>query len=423
MSSETSNVVIDGVAYEAVRVEMRSTKPWATIDRAPGSYREELLQRSGPVSLWTLNSGVVAYVTDKHRPYSVIDGVATIAITGYLTNDAWWWDETEYGKIKAEIATAMADPEVRGVLLDIDSPGGEVTNAFETRDEIVALARKPIWAAANMVAYSGAYLMATVAERIYSPAITGGVGSIGVYCGHVDVSDALKQQGVKVTLVSAGEGKTDGNPYEPLSDKARDDMQAEVMRLYGEFVDRVAAARPIEVEDVVALGAYIYTGKDAVVGGLADKVGSIEDAHADMVAYLNEKQFSVSMAATAAVPIHKPKEALSMTEPQAAVAEKALPVDVEKLAADAKAEGRAERDTELVEIQQLCVIFGKPELAAAFTDKTVIEVRDAFLSERATEDEATTTDGSITANMGLDADIDSVVKECDKIAAKMKGGR
>jgi len=158
------------------------------------------------------------------RPYAFQDGVAVVDIAGILANEpslfeAVFLGATAYGQILDEVEQAVADPEVRGILLRINSPGGDSDNAFKTAVAINRLAKeRPIWAVADNSVFSAAYLLATSAEKIYVPEFTGGVGSVGVYAEHVDWSEYNRKLGVKVTYIAEGEGKTDGNPNEPLSD-------------------------------------------------------------------------------------------------------------------------------------------------------------------------------------------------------------
>jgi len=107
-------------------------------------------------------------------------------------------------------------------------------------------------------AYSAAYLLASQANRIYCSPVSGGVGSIGVFCTHFDLSGALEGAGIKVTLVSAGKGKTDGNPYEPLSETALADMKQYVGYLYGEFVGAISRGRGLATAGIVEYGGACF---------------------------------------------------------------------------------------------------------------------------------------------------------------------
>ena len=152
---------------------------------------------------------------------------------------------------------------VRGILLDVDSPGGEVGGLFDLVTRIRALKAAsgiPLWAVANEDALSAAYAIVSAADRIYVTQ-TGEVGSIGVVAAHVDESGADAQAGLSWSFVFAGQQKVDGNAHEPLSQRARDTIQADVDRLYGEFCALVAANRDLTVEAVRGTQAAIYRGE------------------------------------------------------------------------------------------------------------------------------------------------------------------
>jgi signal peptide peptidase SppA len=203
--------------------------------------------------------------------------VAVIPILGTITQRGSWFGASTEGTANA-LRNALADGS-RAIVLEIDSPGGEVYGV----DELATLIRasrggKPIVAVANALAASAAYYIASQAdELLVTP--SGEVGSIGVYGGHEDWSGALDQMGIVVTLISAGEGKVDGNPFEALSDEARADMQASVDRYYGMFTTAVAKGRKVSVDTVrSSWKAKVYGAKEAVAIGMADSVGTIDDA-------------------------------------------------------------------------------------------------------------------------------------------------
>ncbi|MGB9610733.1 MAG: S49 family peptidase, partial [Bryobacteraceae bacterium] len=236
--------------------------------------REEVLRLFGAKPL-LIEATKLDAVYGPRRPYALQDGVAIVDISGVLANEpslaeAILFGATAYGQILDEVEQAVQDPEVRAVLLRVNSPGGDSENAFETAAALAELARqKPLWAVADNSMFSAAYLLATAAERIYVPEFTGGAGSIGVYAEHLDWSEFNRKLGVKVTYIAEGEGKVDGNPNEPLSDSARAALEAEVGRLYGLFVEAVAGGRGLRPEAVRRLGAALKYGPDAVAAGLA----------------------------------------------------------------------------------------------------------------------------------------------------------
>ncbi|TNC93395.1 MAG: periplasmic serine protease [Stygiobacter sp.] len=155
---------------------------------------------------------------------------------------------------------------------------------FDLVDHIQAIRSqcgKPIWAVADEAALSAAYAIACTADRLYVTQ-TGEIGSIGVVAIHVDESAADAQAGRAWSFIHAGASKVDGNPHQPLSDTARATLQADVDALYGKFTALVAERRRISPDAVRATEAAVYRGDQAVVAGLADKVGTLRVALADL---------------------------------------------------------------------------------------------------------------------------------------------
>jgi len=217
------------------------------------------------------------------KPYQVTpDGIAVIGVSGTLVKRSSWMDAwsglQSYEMIRGELRDAVADPRIRGILFDVDSPGGEVGGLFDLAGDIFAARQnKPVYALANDAAFSAAYAIASSAERVFVTS-TGGVGSIGVIAVHVDQSSFDEKAGRKYTAVFAGAKKNDFNPHEPLSDSARDDLQMEIDRLYDMFVATVARSRGLKPALIRNTEAGLFWGEKAISAGLADQVGSFDDA-------------------------------------------------------------------------------------------------------------------------------------------------
>jgi signal peptide peptidase SppA len=219
----------------------------------------------------------------------VANGVAILPIVGSLVNRGAWIGANSglvsYEGIAAQLREAEADTEVRAILLDIDSPGGEVTGMFATANLVRAVNEvKPVLAFVNDVAASAAYGIASAAsEIIVSP--TSMVGSIGVVLTHLDRSGELEDRGVKPTLIHAGAHKVDGHPFGPLSDAVRADLQAEVLKIYDQFVGLVAEGRAgrISAAAIRATEARTYLGADAIAQGLADRMASLDEVIAALL--------------------------------------------------------------------------------------------------------------------------------------------
>lgn len=220
--------------------------------------------------------------------YQIISGAAVIPVFGTLIQRGSWLSSmsglTSYGWIREEVAAAADDSNVSAIVLEIDSPGGEVSGAFDLADFIRATREqsgKPIVAVANEAAFSAAYLIAAACDRIVLPR-TAGVGSIGVIALHCDMSAADKMAGLKVTAVYAGERKNDFTPHAPLSTEARAALQTEIDRVYGLFAGTVARFRGIAETAVRATEAGLLFADDAVDAGLADQIGTLDDAIASL---------------------------------------------------------------------------------------------------------------------------------------------
>ncbi len=214
------------------------------------------------------------------RPYTVRSGSLVIPVSGVLLKDFPYTLKgivTGYEYIGAALSRGLADPEVGRIVLDIDSPGGLVGGLFDLADRVYyARSEKPIVAVANEHAYSAAYAIASAASEI-TVARTGGVGSVGVVVTHVDVSKALENEGVRVTFVHAGKRKVDGNPYQALSERARNSIQSRVNAIYDIFVATVARNRGIGEEAVRQTEAAIFLPREAIEVGFADRIGSLDE--------------------------------------------------------------------------------------------------------------------------------------------------
>jgi signal peptide peptidase SppA len=343
--------------------------------------------------------------------FTVTDtGIATIPISGTLVRRHDWVSAasglTSYEHIRAAVEDAVTDPRVQALLLDIDSPGGEVAGLFDLVDFLSEARQiKPVWAVANDQAYSAAYGIASACERIYTTR-SGGVGSVGVIAVHLDSSGADRAQGLAYTVFRAGRYKAEHNSYEPLTDHARQTMQDELDRLYALFAGQVARNRGLTLDQVARQEAQVYRGPAGVEQHLADAVGTLEQARADLEGQLQQPQRpkwpGMVTAATAA---HSPQEDDMPTTtphpiPAAASADDAPPVanvaaavspdppalDEAQVRAEAVAADRAYQK----EVRELCHLAGRVELADAFIERQLAceHVRAALLEQQAAEDEA-----------------------------------
>ncbi len=260
-----------------------AAEPWAIQREKLGILADVLVGRA--VGEAFLPGEMAAAISDA-RAASVakIDGaVALISVDGVLAQKMDMMSAmsggTSYSALKASLHSALANEDVKAVVLDIDSPGGAVPGADELATEMRRLrGNKPIIAQVNSLAASAAYWLASSADEIVVTP-SGKAGSIGVYTAHDDVSVALARRGVKRTYISAGRYKVEGNETEPLGEEALAHIQESVNRSYGRFIDAVAAGRGVArstVEDRFGQGRVFYA-EELVDRGMADRIATLDE--------------------------------------------------------------------------------------------------------------------------------------------------
>lgn len=260
------------------------------------------------------------------RGYRVVDGVAVISAMGGLVHRTKLAADSSlligYNDLAADLEDALAKADVHAIALVFDSPGGEVSGAFELAERIYAArGRKPIVAVADGMAASAAYLAASAADEVVLTN-TSYVGSIGVVMRHVDFSRALANDGITVSHIFAGEHKIDGNPYQPLPDAVRAALQADIEGLYQMFVQAVAKHRGLSEQAVRDTRAGVYRGVAAVAARLADRIGTVDAVVAELAARRNH-----AVAAAVGLSLQSTGISMSQASANAAAAAPAAPAD------------------------------------------------------------------------------------------------
>jgi signal peptide peptidase SppA len=213
-----------------------------------------------------------------------LDGIAVIPVLGTLVRRSSYLCAasglTSYHDIEAMAEQSFADQEVRAVLLEIDSSGGEAGGVFDLAQHLRQLAQtsgKPLWAIADEAALSAAYAIAAAADRLWLTR-TAEVGSIGVVAVHVDESVADIKAGLNYTFLHAGAHKVDGHPHAPLPAPVAADIQADIEQLHEQFIALVAGFRRVTVDAIRDTEARVYRGEAALQAGLADQIGTRAEA-------------------------------------------------------------------------------------------------------------------------------------------------
>ncbi|MFB6346525.1 MAG: signal peptide peptidase SppA [bacterium] len=170
---------------------------------------------------------------------------------------------------------------VKGLLIDVNSPGGAVAPSQELSDAVQRFAStgKPVVASVRSLGASGAYYVASSADTIVAnPGSL--VGSIGVIMQFMQVSDLMKKVGVDYRVVKSGEFKDLGSPFRDMKPKERAVLRTLIMDVYDQFLNHILENRQElsrEQLEKIADGR-VFTGKQALEKNLIDATGSRRDA-------------------------------------------------------------------------------------------------------------------------------------------------
>ncbi len=229
---------------------------------------------------------------DRERPYHVTDGVAVLPVSGTMVHKYGhlkpYSGMTGYDGIIMRLAEAINDPSIKGILLDMDTPGGEVSGCFDAAAKIRSMVKeggKPLWAIADDMACSAGMAIASAADRrlITQSAV---MGSVGVVMAHTSHAGHLKEKGIEVTLIHSGSHKVSGNPYEALSKEDLASFQASTDRLRGEFAQLISDNMGLSKETVLGTEAAVYRGQEAIDIGFADQLVNGNEAIAIFADFL-----------------------------------------------------------------------------------------------------------------------------------------
>ena len=219
---------------------------------------------------------------DNSHTVSVRDDVAVVPVVGPIFRYGGLFSAisgaTSIEVVARDFQTALDDPDVRAILLHVDSPGGEVSGVGEFADMIYAArGRKPITAYVSDLGASAAYWIASATDRVVV-AETAAVGSIGVVAA---MKDPAKHDTREIEFVSSQSPK---KRADITTEGGRAQVQAVVDAIADVFVGTVARNRGVSVETVLRrYGAGgILIGRQAVEAGLADQLGSFEGTLRDL---------------------------------------------------------------------------------------------------------------------------------------------
>lgn len=365
----------------------------------------------------------------------VDEGVAIITIDGSLVNRGAWIGAssglTSYEGLSAQLAEVAQRDDVKALILDVNSPGGEAGGVHSLGVQLRALREtKCVVAVVNDTACSGAYWIAAQASEIVISE-TSSVGSIGVIVLHLNRAGELAQKGIAPTLVMSGDHKADGHSLGPLPEAVKAEWKSTIDAMRSMFAAEVAAGRGEKLTAAAALEteARIFYGRAAIKAGLADKVGTFEAALADL-----KRRRPLRAAATTTQPTGKGTR-MSAENENTITAEAHATAVTEATKAGATAErGRikaimtceaaAERPALARQIALETDLA--PEAAATILGATAVETKPGIksLAERAKETAEPGMDAGATGAApggNADAQVDAEARR-KRVIARVSGG-
>ena len=254
-----------------------------------GHYSPEEIKARLEEHATHLDRGVLHVAAAGGTAQGARGAVAVIPLVGTVVHRADMFEDVSglasIDRFRARLRDALNTEAISSIVIDVDSPGGVISGVEEMAQEIMeARDSKKIIAVANSLMASAAYWIASAASEIVATP-SGHVGSIGVFAAHLDMSAQLEMLGLDVTLISAGEFKTEGNPFEALTEEARDAIQDSVNLTYSAFVGAVAKGRGVTTAKV--RGGFgqgrVLTAGEAKKEGMVDRVATLDDTVARLL--------------------------------------------------------------------------------------------------------------------------------------------
>lgn len=263
------------------------TSPWAIV---PEKLREiqtvyRIHMKGEKINIRDIKAKVKAAVLqeDEAKGYQTKDGIAIINVTDVITKNktffSFFFGGTSSAEVKVVFQNALADPDVKAILLYIDSPGGTVDGTQELADYVYEnKGDKPLYAFSDGFIASAAYWIGAAADKIWISSDTVEVGSIGVIATHLDQSKFDEMIGAKVTEITAGRYKRIASSHKPLSEEGKTYLQDQVDHIYSVFVEDLARMRGRSVDQILTMAdGKIFIGQQAVEIGLVDGVATYEN--------------------------------------------------------------------------------------------------------------------------------------------------
>jgi signal peptide peptidase SppA len=258
--------------------------PWAIVpdrlDEIQAIYTAHL--RGDKIDIDAIEARLGRPLANDQQEYRVEEGgVAVLELSGAISPKANLFTRVSGGAsaqvFAQQIESMRADPRVRAIVLDVDSPGGNVLGLPAAAEAVRALAaEKPTVTVCSGMMASGGYWIGSASNAVYISGLTDMVGSIGVVATHT--FDPKSAAGRQRTEITAGKYKRIASDTAPLTAEGKAYMQAQVDEIYRVFVDTVAQNRRASAEQVLQHMAdgRVFVGQQAIDAGLVDGVATVD---------------------------------------------------------------------------------------------------------------------------------------------------
>ncbi len=241
--------------------------------------------------------------------FEVVNGhTAILPIRGIIMHRfCWWYGGTACEDIVSVIKKLVAMPQIRNIILDIDSPGGEVGGVEQVANAIYNNRdKKNFFAVSNTLCASAAYWIASSCHKLYSAEKSSEWGSIGVILVHFSYEKAIKAQGVEITHIETGEKKSLGSPYRDLSDEEKEEISKEIHEVYNNFRSSVVRGRDITEQEIIDMEARTFMADESKKRRLSDGHYTVSE----LASILAKKEDAMSEDEKDAMPEDEKKDAM-----------------------------------------------------------------------------------------------------------------
>jgi len=261
--------------------------PQAKLDEIRDVYLTHL--RGEKIDIRKIEAQIGGPLSNEHPEVEVFNGVAVVSMHGVMAKRANLFTKVSGGVsteiVGKELRAAANDNSVKAIILDVDSPGGEVDGIKGICRIIREIATvKPIHSFSDGSMTSGAQWVAASCINSWIESPTVYCGSVGVVTTHIDISEQEKRHGVKTTEISAGRLKRAASSYEPLSVDGKESIESVLNAIHKVFIEDISEFRgldPLLVRHTIADGRLIL-GKESIQLGLVNGYKSLNQVIRDL---------------------------------------------------------------------------------------------------------------------------------------------